>query len=158
MLRKSRNGESDRIIVMEQVRRPYKRKDRLAPLMRQVLSEVLIKDISDPRIGKLTITGVEIRSDMKSALIKVCRMMEGEFREPTAKEISECMKGLKSATPFLFEQLRRKIHSKVLPYIEFRYDKQLAESTKVWGILSELRRQNREAEKQKVLLSQESIA
>ena len=47
----------------------YKRKDRVADLLHHEISQLLIKGIKDPRIGFVTITGVEVSDDLKEAKV-----------------------------------------------------------------------------------------
>ena len=47
----------------------FKRADRVADLIKAELSDIILKEIRDPRIGIITITGVEVTDDLRLAKI-----------------------------------------------------------------------------------------
>jgi len=47
----------------------FKRADRVADLIKIEISDILLKQIRDPRIGSVTITGVKITDDLRLAKI-----------------------------------------------------------------------------------------
>ncbi|PIR22795.1 MAG: ribosome-binding factor A [Deltaproteobacteria bacterium CG11_big_fil_rev_8_21_14_0_20_45_16] len=116
----------------------FKRSDRIESLIREELAQLIPKSIRDPRVSNLTIIGVEMRPDAKSAVVRVSKMMSGEFREPDATEERELIEGLSSASGFLFEQLRRRISIRHIPRLEFEYDDSIAKSAKVWSLLNKI--------------------
>jgi ribosome-binding factor A len=52
--------------------RPFSRSDRVGGLIKQVLAELLLKQISDPRLADATITGVQVSRDLRLAKIYFC--------------------------------------------------------------------------------------
>ena len=47
----------------------YKRSDRVGDLLLELVSQLLAKEVSDPRIGQITLTGVEVSQDLKHARV-----------------------------------------------------------------------------------------
>ncbi|HRX47769.1 MAG TPA: ribosome-binding factor A, partial [Spirochaetota bacterium] len=45
------------------------RKDRLEELIKRIVSEIIFRELKDPRIGFVTITGVELSKDFGEAKI-----------------------------------------------------------------------------------------
>lgn len=118
-------------------RKPYKRTDRLSQQIKEELSILIRRRVQNPKLGMITITDVNIRSDFKTAAVKYCRMME-DASEPTNEQIKETKKALKSAEAFLFENLKRQMPVKYLPWLEWKYDDSLAKAAKVWHLMNQL--------------------
>jgi ribosome-binding factor A len=97
---------------------PFARADRVSGLIQQVLSEILKRDIGDPRLKMATITEVEVSRDLKLARIY--------FTTPGDKhKKDEAMKGFKSAHGFIKRVLAHEIDLKYMPEIKFFYDDSL---------------------------------
>ena len=47
----------------------YKRSDRVGDLLLELISELLAREVSDPRIGSVTLTGAEVSKDLRHARI-----------------------------------------------------------------------------------------
>ncbi len=114
----------------------FKRSDKIAERIKIELSDLFLREVQDPRIGAITIVGVDVESDLSSARVRVCRSMLGELVEPSDEEKKKLVKALKSAAPFIFERLKRRLQIRHTPWIQYQYDDSLAKSAKVWAILS----------------------
>lgn len=119
-------------------RHSFSRSDRVAGLLRTEVNEILQRKVKDPRLSALTITGVEVQPDLKNAHIKICKFMTGEFREPEEAEIKNFMRGLKSATPFVQQQLKKSLRMKSIPHLEFEYDWNIAKTSEVLSLINRL--------------------
>jgi len=120
----------------------YKRSDKLAERIRVELAELFLREVEDPRLGSITITGIDVDEDLTEARVRVCKMIQGEsldgnFPEPTIDEKKKVEKALKSAAPFIFERLKRRLQIRHTPWLVYRYDDSLSKSAKVWAILSD---------------------
>lgn len=114
----------------------FKRSDKIAQRIQMELADLFRREVGDPRIGAVTVTGVDVDDELREAQVRVCRFMQGEYREPTAEERLQLEKALKSATPFIFEKLKRRLAIRHTPWIRFRYDDSLAKSARVWALLN----------------------
>ncbi len=47
------------------------RKDRLEELIKRIVSEIIFRELKDPRIGFVTVTGVELSKDLAEAKIGI---------------------------------------------------------------------------------------
>jgi len=112
-----------------------RRQRRVADLVRQEIYEIFRSEVKDPRVRSLTITEVDLKQDLKSAIIHVCKFAEGDGHEPTTEEKDELMAGLKSSSHFIYEALKRRLAMKVIPSLKFSYDDRLAASSKIWGLI-----------------------
>jgi len=108
---------------------------RLRRLSEQILEEIsalLLKGLKDPRIGFVTITGVDISPDLSHAWVYFCTSGTEEERERSRS-------GLQSAAGFIRKALGKRLHIKQIPAFEFRYDESLDRGDKIERILSEVR-------------------
>jgi ribosome-binding factor A len=88
---------------------------RIAERIRKELSELLIKEINDPRLQGISITDVEVDRELAYATIYYSSI-EGSER---AEEIQA---GLEHAQGFLRSELAQRIELRVFPRLRFRYD------------------------------------
>lgn len=97
---------------------PFARSDRVSGLIQKVLSEILKRDIGDPRLKMATITEVEVSRDLKLARIY--------FTTPDGKQKKDAaIKGFNSARGFIKRILAHEIGLKYMPDIKFFYDDSL---------------------------------
>lgn len=97
---------------------PFARSDRVGGLIQQVLSEILNKDIGDPRLKMATITAVEVSRDLRLARVY--------FTTPGGKQKKDAaIKGFNSARGFIKKALAQEIDLKYMPDIKFFYDESL---------------------------------
>lgn len=147
MLREGRNESGDELMILESPSPiAARRKQRLGSLIQRELSSLLLKEVSDPRISRVTITGVEVSADGSVAKVRLCRMMEGEFQDPTPEQIQDLMKGIRSASKFFFAKLKKRIPVRYLPHLVYEYDDSIQKSSKVWKTLSELSKEENKYE------------
>jgi ribosome-binding factor A len=91
-----------------------------------------LKEVKDPHLGFITITGVEVSRDLK--LAKIFYTLLG-----SPDQAEESSRALRRITPFIKKQLGRKLHLRSIPDISFRYDHSLEYGTKIDSILDSLR-------------------
>ena len=95
--------------------KPYKRGERVSGLIQQVISDILRKDISDPRLKMTTITGVNMSADLKTALVYFS--VSGDKNR--TKKASQ---GFESALGYIKRRLGSEIELRYMPKITFFYD------------------------------------
>jgi ribosome-binding factor A len=94
---------------------PFARSDRVGGLIQKILSEILKKEIADPRLKMATITGVEVSRDLKLARIY--------FTAPGGQQKKDAaIKGFNSARGFIKRILAHEMDLKYMPDIKFVYD------------------------------------
>jgi ribosome-binding factor A len=113
------------------------RVERVAALIREEVSRIIHEDVSDPRIGFISITGVDLSPDLANARIRVSVLAN-------EKEKTESMKGLYSATSFIRGQLGHLMATRIVPEITFVLDDSLEKGSKVLNIISSLERKKDE--------------
>jgi ribosome-binding factor A len=110
----------------------YKRADRVADRIMAEMSDILLKEVSDPRIGNLTITGVKVSDDLRQA-----RIFFVEMGHDTCQ--SETREGLEHAKGFIRKELGRRLQLRHVPEIVFSVDSSFAYGSRIEKILAELR-------------------
>jgi ribosome-binding factor A len=93
----------------------FSRADRVGGLIQQILSELLRRDISDPRLQMATITDVKLTKDLRRARIF--------FTSAGGKDLSEqTAQGFRSAAGFIKRHLGPRLGLRYMPELEFFYD------------------------------------
>jgi ribosome-binding factor A len=118
--------------------REYKRSDRVADLLRQEISDILLRRVKDPRIEGVVITGVEVTDDLQHARIFYC--VTGR---PTEDEKKSVAAGLNNARGFMRQELGRRLHLRYLLQLGFHYDGSLEYGEKIERIIKELHKDER---------------
>ncbi|MBN1289925.1 MAG: 30S ribosome-binding factor RbfA [Actinobacteria bacterium] len=89
-----------------------RRIDRVEEACKEELSELLQKEVKDPRVGFVTITRVKVSADLRHAKVYVSVLGEED-------EAEQSLEGLNSARGFLKTRLGKHLRLKNLPDIEF---------------------------------------
>ena len=118
--------------------RPYKRTDRVGALIQQMLSEILTKDIKDPRLQMATITGVKMTPDLKIAYIyfTISGVSENKQRNEEASE------GFKSALGYIKRTLATQLGLRYMPELKFFYDESFEYGARIDLLLRNLEKKN----------------
>ena len=104
------------------------RQERIQEQLVQELSEMIRRDLRDPRIGFVTLTGAEITRDLRHA--KVFVSIYG-----TEEEQKQALKALNSASGILRGEFARRVHLRLAPDIEFRLDEGIARGQRIFELL-----------------------
>ena len=111
----------------------YQRSERVGDLLLEVLAELLRRDIHDPRLQWLNLTGVKVSKDLRHA--KVFYNLLG-----AAVEKDEVSAGLKSAAGFLRSRISKKLNLRFVPAIDFVYDQSEDEARHIDALLDEVKK------------------
>jgi len=102
---------------------------RVNESVRQVLSEAVL-ELKDPRIGFVTITGVETSPDLRSARVFVSVLPE--------KKREETIAGLSAAHGVLQARVARELRMKRTPQLAFEYDPSVERGVRMSKLIDEL--------------------
>lgn len=108
-----------------------KRLARLAEQLKREISELIRTEVRDPRVGLVTITGVDVSADLGVAQVYV-RDVEG------GTALEESLEGLEAAAPFLRTKLGRMLHVRRVPELRFRPDRSLEGARRIEAVLSQV--------------------
>ena len=93
-----------------------RRRERINDLLREEISELLQRQLRDPRLDSLmSITSVEISLDLKHAKVFVS-VMDSEERK------REALQALESASGFLRRELKKRLSLRYIPSLIFERD------------------------------------
>lgn len=112
------------------------RVEKVQELMKQEVSQIILHELKDPRIGFVTVTQVEATGDLRSAKIYVSLMGNEE-------QVRDCWKGLNSSLGFIRREIGKRIRLHFTPELSFQIDKSLDYSAHIQKLLNDI---NREAE------------
>lgn len=110
-----------------------RRTERINELLREELSDLLRRQVKDPRLGGLvTVTEVEVSVDLRHARVFVSVMGSDEERE-------DAFRGLEAARPFLRRELGRRLSMRRTPELSFRRDDSLERGARLLALIEEAR-------------------
>ncbi len=107
------------------------RREKLEEQIHRIVSDLLIREIKDPRIGFATVTGVELARDYSAAKIGI-----SVLGDPRA--MRKTLEGLKSATPYVQHRVGKSLGIRVTPKISFFLDSSLIEGVNMVDLLNRL--------------------
>jgi ribosome-binding factor A len=122
-----------------------RRTERVAEEVRGELARLLREEVSDPRVGLVTLTRVEVSPDLGSARVLWSFVPTAAAGTPereagrTAQGLRRTAQGLESAAPFLRRRLAEALPLRRVPELHFRYDPSLAEGSEMLRLLQEIR-------------------
>ena len=120
----------------------YRRADRVEGLLQEEISN-LVRKMKDPRIGFVTITGVEVTDDLRHAKVYVSVMGDevggaDEAADASKTVRAQTLEGLRSAAGFIRRELGRMLTLRRIPEIVFRYDESVERGARIDALLSKL--------------------
>ena len=108
------------------------RVERLNSLLRQEISDILQRQIKDPRLGMfVTITSVEIAPDLSFAKILVSRLGTEDEKKAT-------IAGLTAASGYIRHELGERMKTRRIPELSFRLDNTMEKADRVFRIMNKL--------------------
>ena len=97
---------------------------RVDEAVREVLSDAIAKDLQDPRVGFVTVTGVKTSPDLRHARVFVSVLGDEQVR-------SDSLAGLRSAHGFLQGRVAAELRLKHTPMLEFDYDESVDRAMRI---------------------------
>lgn len=111
---------------------------RVNEALREVLSEA-VAELKDPRIGFVTLTGVDTSRDLRHAVVYVSVLGSERKREAT-------LAGLESSRGLLQARVNRELRLKRTPQLAFEYDPTVERGVRLTQLIDELSPGDRDAE------------
>lgn len=118
------------------MKRSQRRPEQVAEALRAVIAEALVREVRDPRVGLVTVTGVRVTSDLSHARVAVT--VGAEADEDRRREVLE---GLEQASGFLRTKAAKALSTRTVPELHFELDRGLERAHRVDTILESLRRE-----------------
>lgn len=104
---------------------------RLNEQLKRELSELIRGSVRDPRVGAVTITGVETAADLGSARVYV--RVAGD-----RDDMASTLEGLGAAAPYLRSLLGRTLHVRKVPELRFREDRSFEHAKRIEEVLADV--------------------
>lgn len=104
---------------------------KIQEFIKQEVGSMLLRDLKDPRLGFITVTGVKLTGDLREATIYVSL-----FGKPEEKEAS--MAALNKAKGFIRKELGGRLRIYYTPTISFEEDTSLDYSMHIEGLLKKV--------------------
>lgn len=121
---------------------PGHRTDQVGAQVRQEIMAIIRRDLKDPRIGFVSITGVRMSSDLRSARIRISVLGDDAEQRRT-------LEGLRSATGVIRHALGRRLENlRYSPELRFELDPSIEYSVHISKRLRELLPEKREEEEE----------
>lgn len=108
---------------------PYKRSQRVGDLLREEISKTILNRLKDPRIGFITVTGVDITDDLKLARVYITVFNKDDT--------IQTLKILNTASSFIRKEIGRNIKIKNTPQLEFFEDQSYEYGEKIDHLLNQ---------------------
>jgi ribosome-binding factor A len=110
---------------------PTRRQRRVNALLREALSELLQREVADPRLEFVTVTDVDTTSDLRTAHVYVSFLTA-----PPAQE--EGLLALTKATGYLRQLLGQRVYLRYVPELIFHLDTSIERGLRIDRILKDL--------------------
>ena len=110
-----------------------RRIDRIEEQLRIELSEIIEREIQDPRIGLTTVTAVKVSPDLRHARIFVTVLGDDAQRK-------KALEGLRSAASFVRRSLSKRLHHmRRIPELSFDYDEAVEKGMRIEQLLDQIK-------------------
>ena len=101
---------------------------KVADQIQRDLTELIARELKDPRVGMVTLQGVEVTPDYAHAKVFFTNMTgEGD--------VPEILQGLRRASGFLRRELGRRIRIHTIPELHFHYDRSVEEGSRLTQLI-----------------------
>ncbi|MBD3668948.1 MAG: 30S ribosome-binding factor RbfA [Kangiella sp.] len=102
------------------------RAQRVADQIQRELAVLLQREVKDPRLGIVTVSAVEVTSDLQNAKVFVTFLGKDD-----EQEIKQALEVLSGAAGFLRSQLAKSIRMRSVPSLRFLFDKSIVEGQRM---------------------------
>ena len=109
-----------------------RRQRQVAELLHEELSQIIQFESRDPRLGFVTVTGVEVNPDLRFARVFISVLGDDE-------EVRSTLAGLTNATQFYRHRLRENLSLRYIPELHFKVDNSFEQGMRIDKLLDEIR-------------------
>ena len=114
-----------------------RRTRQVGELLREELTDIIRREVKDPRIGFFSITHVEVPPDLRTARVFVSVLGTEEERRNTQD-------ALRSAAKFIRFHLKPRLRMRQIPELDFRDDRSMEYAQQISERMEEIRRIDRD--------------
>jgi ribosome-binding factor A len=109
-----------------------RRTRQVGEFLREELTDIIRRDVKDPRIGFMSITRVDVTPDLRYAAVYISVL-------GTDQERADTLAALVSASGFIRHTLKPRLRMRQIPELEFRDDRSMEHAEKIARTLREIK-------------------
>lgn len=110
-----------------------RRTRQVGEFLREELTDIIRREVKDPRIGFMSLTAVDVSPDLRSARVFVSVLGTDEERAAT-------LAALRSASGFIRHHLKPRLRMRQIPELDFRDDRSMEHAARIAETISEINR------------------
>lgn len=114
---------------MKSPRRP----EQVGEAIRQAVTDALLREVRDPRVGFVTVTHVQVTNELSHAKVMVAVPGSEEERQ-------RALEGLRSAAGFFRSRVAKALTTRVVPELHFDLDRGIEHAARINELLEAVRR------------------
>jgi ribosome-binding factor A len=115
-----------------------RRQRQVGELLHEEISRIIQRETKDPRLGFVTVTGVEVSPDLRQARVYVT-VLGG------AADVKNTLAGLASASRYFRSLLRESLSLRYIPELAFKLDTSLEQGLRIDALLDAIKQEGGEA-------------
>ncbi len=108
----------------------FPRSRRIGDQIQKDLSDLIRRELKDPRVGMVTLTGVEVSADYSHAKVYVASLQGPE-------SLQRSLEALRESAGFLRRLLGRRLTTRTLPQLHFLEDQTLDRAMAITSLIDE---------------------
>ncbi|MDF2725504.1 MAG: ribosome-binding factor [Paenibacillus sp.] len=108
---------------------------RVGEQLKKELSQILQSELKDPRVGFITVTGVEVTNDLSQAKVYLSVLGTDQQKEDSLKAIAK-------ATGFVRSELGKRIRLRIVPELTFQFDSSIEYGSRIDQLLNKINEGN----------------
>jgi ribosome-binding factor A len=108
-----------------------RRTRQVGEFLREELTDIIRREVKDPRIGFMSVTRVDVTPDLRHAAVYISVLGTDDEREET-------LKALRSASGFIRHHLKPRLRMRQIPELEFRDDRSMEHAEQIARTLRDI--------------------
>ena len=109
-----------------------RRQRKVAELLHEEISQLIQYDTQDPRLGYITVTGVDVSADLRLAWVYITVLGDDA-------NIQNSLKGLENAAGYFRHALRETLSLRFIPELKFKVDNSLEHGARIENLLDTIK-------------------
>ena len=105
----------------------YSRSERVADQIQREVAEIISRELDDPRVGRVTVSGSSLSKDLSNATLYITLPVDGD--------VERTLEGLNRACGFIRRRLGQRVRMRYVPRLRFAHDATLERATRVGELL-----------------------
>ncbi|AJA45642.1 30S ribosome-binding factor RbfA [Frischella perrara] len=115
----------------------FSRPQRVGHELQKEIAIILQREIKDPRLGMVTVSGVELSKDLSYAKVFVTFLNDDD-----SEVVTQGLKVLNDATGYIRSLVGKAMKLRIIPELKFVYDQSLVEGMRMSNLVSQVIQQD----------------